>query len=322
MSISKNKHELLYNIKLPEFYQFALDIISEYGYSLYRTVKEIDNARRIELWIYAGDDTRRAMVWLEIVPSDRRLDPYLTTDILRTMNEENTTNLFFFTNGTISPKDREILEGDNQYIFSAEDIIKKLETINEKKAVTVMKKRKDVKTPSGNVLIRNYLKHRDTKSRKVRLKISATPDLAGQYTRVVRRVLKAIDNIEDINSIPSNAREFLKKVQFDLLPELSKTSSYIFPMHFAPLKTILFKLMQHTIVYIGNFTEYESEDSLKANRQIIESLLMQVDTVDEDVLKYKAKLIQQAEKNSLHIILKSGAFCLASLILLIMVKLS
>ena len=317
---TNDKHKILNNIELPKFYQFAVDVVSDLGYSLYRTVKEIEEKRRIELWKYAGGD--RAMVWIEIVPSGKELEPYLSADVLRAMNDENVTALFFFTNSTMTLGDREILEGHNRLIFGKEEIIERLESIDEKKTVKVVKKRREVKTPSGSVLIKNFLKHRDTNRKNVRLKMSATPDLACQYTRLVRRVLEVVDSVQDINNIPSGTRELLKKIQFDLLPELPKTSSYIFPLHFAPLRNILFKLVQHAVIYIGNFTEYESESSLKNNRQIIEDLLKQVDNVDEDVLNYKSRLLQQAEKNSLQIIITSGVVCLASIILLVMVKLS
>lgn len=98
----KNRYEALYNIKLSELYQFVTEVMIDFGYSLYRTVKEVEGRRRAETWVYNNKEDQKAIVWIEVLKPNESLDPFLTTDVLRAMNEENITRLFFFTNGLMS----------------------------------------------------------------------------------------------------------------------------------------------------------------------------------------------------------------------------
>jgi hypothetical protein len=315
------KYDQFYNIKLAEFYRFATDIMGDFGYSLYRTVKEVETRRRVEVWTHsASNDEQKAIVWLEIVKPGDVIDPYLTTDVLRAMNDENLTRLFFFTNTAMEDEDRDVLEGSNHFIFSTEEIVETLLAMESKKTIKTIKKRKTVKTPSAMVLIKNFFKNTEIKKKQIRLKTSATPDLVSQYTRLVRKILGDIDRVSDINDVPPELRERLKKVQFDLLPEMARTPNYIFPRQFADIRNMLFNLMQVTIIYIGNFIEYESEDDLKNNREIIEELMTKLEAIDDEVLDYKADMMFQAEKNAIKIILTSGAVMFVALALLIVVR--
>ena len=319
------KYDQFYNIKLIEFYKYATDVMGDFGYSLYRTVKELEGRRRIEVWVHSGPsgtagDDQKAIIWLELVKPGDTIDPYLTTDVLRSMNDENVTRLFFFTNTSLEEEDREVLEGANHFIFSTEEIVETLIAIESKKTVKTVKKRKTVKTASAMVLIKNYFKRSEIRKKQIRLKTSATPDLVGQYARLVRRILDDIDKVNDINDIPAEVRERMKKIQFDLLPELARTPNYVFPKQFASLRNLLFNVIQFTILYIGNFIEYESEDELKTNREIIEDLLAKLESVDDQVLSYKSDMMFQAEKNSVKIILTSGAITFIALLLLIVVR--
>jgi hypothetical protein len=117
-------------------------------------------------------------------------------------------------------------------------------------------------------------------------------------------------------------KERLKTIQFDLLPELARAPSYIFPRDFAPFRNMLFTLLQVTIVYVGNFIEYEPEDELKKNREAIENMLMELDRVDDKILAFKSDMMFQAEKNSVKIILTSGVVMVVSVVLLIVVRYS
>jgi hypothetical protein len=319
----QSKYDILYNIKLSEFYQFVTEVMGDFNYSLYRTLKEIEGRRRIETWIYgANKDEQKAIIWLEVIKPSDSLDPYLTTDVLRAMNEENITRLFFFTNGNLNEDDRDVLEGNNHFIFTTEEIVETLIAIESKRSVKVVKRRKSVKIPSAMVLIKNFFKKSEIRKKEIRLKTSAISELVVQYTRLVRRILQEIDRVRDINDIPPEARERLKKIQFDLLPELAKTPSYIFPRQFSFLKNTLFNLIQYTILYIGNFVEYEAEDELIKNRDILENLLTTIDEVDDNLLAFKSDMMFQAEKNSIKIILTSGVVTFISLVLLIVVKFS
>jgi hypothetical protein len=236
------------------------------------------------------------------------------------MNEENITRLFFFTNGRLSEEDRDVLEGNNHFIFTTEEIVETLIAIEAKRAIKVVKRRKAVKIPSAMVLIKNFFKKNEIRKKEIRLKTSAISELVVQYTRLVRRILQEVDRVKDINDIPPEIRERLKKIQFDLLPELAKTPSYIFPKQFAFLKNNLFNLIQYTIIYVGNFVEYEAEEELIRNRDSLEELLEKIDAVDDNLLAFKSDMMFQAEKTSIKIILTSGVVTFISLVLLIVVK--
>ena len=85
----KARYEQLYNIKLTEFYNFVSEVMGDFNYSIHRTVKDIENKRRIEIWAYQSREDQSAVVWIEVVKPGEVLDPYITTDVLRTMNDEN-----------------------------------------------------------------------------------------------------------------------------------------------------------------------------------------------------------------------------------------
>jgi hypothetical protein len=317
----QSKYEALYNIKLSEFYQFVTEVMADFNYSLYRTMKELDGRRRIETWVYGTNkDEQKAIVWLEVIKPGDSLDPYLTTDVLRAMNDENVTRLFFFTNGTLNVEDRDVLEGSNHFIFTTEEIVETLVAIESKRSIRVVRKRRTVKIPSAMVLIKNFFKKSEIKKKEIRLKTSAISELVVQYTRLVRRILQEIDRVRDINDIPPEVREKLKKIQFDLLPELAKTPSYVFPRQFSQLRDTLFNLIQITIVYVGNFVEYEAEEELMKNRDVLENLLAKIDAVDDQLLAFKSDMMFQAEKNSVKIILTSGVITFISIVLLIVVR--
>ncbi len=318
----ENKYEQLYNIKIPDLYTFITEVMQDFGYSLHRALKDLDVRRRTELWAYQSREEQLAVVWIEVVKPGELLDPYLATDVLRTMNDENVTRLFFFTNGQMNEMERDILEGMNHFIFTPDEIVETLIAIDTKRSIRVVRKRRKVKVPSAIVLIKNFLKANRDNRKSIRLKVSAIPDLTDQYYRIVRRIMNEVDKIPDINEIPTEARERLKRIQYDLLPELIKTPSYMFVHQFAYLRTALFTLMEYTIVYLGNVIEYESEDDLKKNRDVIEEILFNLDSVEEQVESYKAGLMFSAEKLSVKIIMYSGIFALTALFIMIVLKLT
>jgi hypothetical protein len=318
----KSRYETLYNIRISEFYSFATDVMADFGYSLHRTIKEENGRRRVESWIHGNKEDQKAVVWIEVTKSDEPLDPYLTTDVLRAMNDENVTRLFFFTNGDISADDRDILEGSNHFIFAREEIVETLIAIESKRTVKVVKKRKPVTVSSAMILIKNFFRNHEIKKKQIRLKTSAVPDILSQYGRLIRKILAEVDKVPDIDDISPDIRDRLKTIQFDLLPELARVPSYVFPRNFSNLRNMLFELLQISIIYVGNFIEYEPEDELKKNRERIEDMLAIIDRVDDQVLSFKSDMMFQAEKTSVKIILTSGAIMFASVVLLIVVQFS
>lgn len=316
----KGRYEQLYNIKLTEFYNFVSEVMGDFNYSLHRTAKDIENKRRIEIWSYQSREDQSAVVWIEVVKPGETLDPYITTDVLRTMNDENVTRLFFFTNGQMSPEEKEVLEGSNHFVFGTDEIVETLIAIDMKRSIKVVRKRKKVQVPSAMVLIKNFLKANRVTRREIKLKTSAVPELAAQYYKLIRRVLNEIDKIPDINDIPSQSRERLKKIQYDLLPELIKTPYYTFTYQFAYLRNALFSLIEYTIVYIGNVIEYESEDDLKKNREVIEEIMSKLDNVDEEIANYKSDLMFTSEKIALKLIMYAAVFSIAAVFIMIVLK--
>lgn len=316
----KGRYEQLYNIKLTEFYNFVSEVMGDFNYSLHRTAKDIENKRRIEIWSYQSREDQSAVVWIEVVKPGETLDPYITTDVLRTMNDENVTRLFFFTNGQMSPEEKEVLEGSNHFVFGTDEIVETLIAIDMKRSIKVVRKRKKVQVPSAMVLIKNFLKANRVTRREIKLKTSAVPELAAQYYKLIRRVLNEIDKIPDINDIPSQSRERLKKIQYDLLPELIKTPYYTFTYQFAYLRNALFSLIEYTIVYIGNVIEYESEDDLKKNREVIEEIMSTLDSIDDQIANYKSDLMFSSEKIALKLIMYAAVFSVVALFILIVLK--
>ena len=318
----KNRYEQLYNIKLPEFYTFVSEVMGDFSYSLHKTIKDIENKRRMEIWAYQSREDQMALIWIEVLKPGESLDPFITTDVLRTMNDENVNRLFFFTNGQMATEEKEILEGSNHFVFGTDEIVETLVAIDMKKSIKVVRKRKKVNVPSAMVLIKNFLRANKVTRREIKLKTSAVPELAGQYNKLIRRVLNEIDRIPDINDIPPQTREKLKKIQYDLLPELIKTPYYTFTYQFVFLRNALFSLIEYTIVYVGNVIEYESEDDLKKNREVIEDILSKLDSVDEQITNYKNDLLFTSEKLSLKVIMYSGVISIFAILILIIIRLS
>ncbi len=316
----KARYEQLYNIKLTEFYNFVSEVMGDFAYSLHRTVKDIDNKRRIEIWSYHSREDQSAIVWIEVVKPGEVLDPYITTDVLRTMNDENVTRLFFFTNGQMSPEEKDVLEGSNHFVFGTDEIVETLIAIEMKRSIKVVRKRKNVQVPSAMVLIKNFLKANKVSRREIKLKTSAVPELTSQYYKLIRRVLNEIDKIPDINDIPSQSRERLKKIQYDLLPELLKTPYYSFTYQFNYLRNALFSLIEYTIIYIGNVIEYESEDDMKKNREVIEEIMSKLDSVDDQISNYKSDLMFNSDKIALKLMMSSALFSIIAVFILIVIK--
>lgn len=318
----KLKYEQLYNIKLADFYNFISEVMGDFNYSLHKTVRDVEQRRRLENWAFQSREDQGALVWIEVVKPGESLDPYIATDVLRAMNDENVTRLFFFTNGQMSPEEKELLEGSNHFIFGTDEIVETLIAIDMKRSIKVVRKRKKVKVPSAMVLIKNFLKANRVTKKEIKLKTSAIPDLVGQYYRLIRRVLNEIDKIPDINDIPSATREHLKKVQFDLLPELIKTPYYVFSYQFNYLRNALFSLIEYTIVYIGNVIEYESEDDLKKNREVIEDIMAKIETVEMQINNYKADLMFSSEKLAVKVVVYAALIAVFSILIAIVLKLT
>ncbi len=81
-----------------------------------------------------------ALVWIEIVKGEAVIDNYIATDVLRTMNEEGMSKLFFFTNTDIDPDTKDVLDGKDHYVFTPKDIIETIQALEVKRMSSSVKK--------------------------------------------------------------------------------------------------------------------------------------------------------------------------------------
>ena len=70
----------------------------------------------------------------------------------------------------------------------------------------------------------------------------------------------------------------------------------------------------------GNVIEYEAEDDLKKNREVIEEIMSKLDSVDEEISNYKSDLMFTSEKVALKLIMYAAVFSVASIFIMIVLK--
>jgi len=290
------RYEDFYNISLKNFYELITEILHDFHFAVHRSVFDGQGKRRIEIWRSSKDENDNALVWIEIVEGEKELDPYISTDVLRTMNEENVIKLFFFTNGSLEKKEKEVLDGRDHYIFTPTDIMETINALEKKKKYKHQKKRKSKGVPSGYTVLKNYLKARQTERGTVTVPTSKVTMVTEKYTKLARGILEEIDLLEDINNITPEIREKFKKIQHDILPEVLKVSVFKFTDKFTDVKTRLFSLLQYLLIYIGAVVEYESEDEMKRSREQVELDLEYLEGMESNVDEYKVTLMERAQK--------------------------
>ncbi|WP_022851739.1 hypothetical protein [Limisalsivibrio acetivorans] len=288
------KYEDFYNISIKNFYEIVTEIMHDFHFAFHRGIQD-ENRRRLEIWRASRDDTDDALVWIEIVKEDEAIDKYIGTDVLRTMNDENVTKLFFFTNGSLSIDEKDILDGRDHYIFTPTDIMETVSALDMKKASRFKKKRKSKSVPSGYMMIKNYLKGKEERKASVFVKTSTIPALVDKYTGMVRKTLDDIDKIEDIDNITPDIKERFKNVQHDYLPESIKVSSYRFIDHFSEVRERLFSVMQYLVMYIGAVIEFESEDDMKRFRDQVDEDLRRLQELKDDVDVFKHEQMSKSQ---------------------------
>lgn len=298
MSEDKITFQDFYNIKLKKFYEYVTTVMHDFVFAVHRTLKEEDGKRRIELWRSSKNEAEGAMVWIELAKNDDPLDRYVATDVLRTMNEEGLTKLFFFTNADLDPDTRDVLDGKNHYIFTPSDIIETIEALDLKKTTKTVKKRKHVKISSGYLQLRNHLKQHPPHGKKVFVNTSTLSDMADHYIQMVRQVLNDIDRIDDINEIPAETKEKFKRIQAKLLPELRKTLYFKFTERFDFLGIAIYSALENLVVYIGAVIEMEAEEDMHKYRDKIEIHLETLRGIDAQVEEFYADQTAKAEKLS------------------------
>ncbi len=290
------RYEDFYNISLKNFYELITEILHDFHFAVHRSVFDGQGKRRIEVWRSSKDENDNALVWIEVVEGEKDVDPYISTDVLRTMNEENVTKLFFFTNGNLEKKEKDVLDGRDHYIFTPTDIMETIKALEKKKKYKHQKKRKAKGVPSGYTLLKNYLKGRQAERGLVTVPTSKVTMIAEKYCKMTRNILDEIDRMEDINNLTPEIRDKFKKIQHDILPEVLKVSVFNFTDKFYDVKTRLFSLMQYLLIYIGAVIEYESEDEMKRSREQVELDLQYLEALEASVDEYKVSLMERAQK--------------------------
>lgn len=300
------KYEHLYSMRMSEFYEYVAEIMSDFNFIFHRNVVEVPEKRRGEIWTSKKYENDYGMVWIELTRNGENVPDDIPTDILRAMNDEVVTKLFFFTNGGISEDVNGVLKGKKHYIFDASDIIETMQVIKKRKEEEEnISIRKEVSNPSGFVLIKNYFKSNKIEENKYKVKVEQVKDITMNVIKKIEKPLNMIDEIEDLNKIPKYSRDKLKKIQYALLPEMVKIASLNFGEMLQEVKGSIMNLLKSSIIYIGAVVNYESEESMKKYREDVEKILESLKSVEGKVEEYKKVQISKATNISFKLILIS-----------------
>lgn len=317
----KISYQEFYNIKLSKFYEHVTDVMHDFSYAIHRNLKEEDNRRRVEIWRSSKNENISALIWLELVKGDALIDNYIATDILRTMNEEGLTKLFFFTNTDLSADTKEVLDGKDHYIFTPKDIIETISALEVKRMSNSVKKRKTVKVTSGMIVIRNYLKTNPPKGRRVFINTSTLSEMASNYIHLAKETFNEIDRIDDINNLTPETKERFKHLQTKLLPELRKTLYFKFTERFNDLSQTVYNIVQNLIIYIGALIEMESEEQMNKARDGVENDLDVLRGIDEKLETFYLEQMKKTEKLSYNLLYISiGLIAFMVIIYVIMLR--
>jgi methyl-accepting chemotaxis protein len=318
---SQLSYQEFYNIKLKKFYEYVTDVMHDFSYAVHRTIREEENRRRIEIWRSSKNENNSALIWIELAKGDAELDPYVATDILRTMNEEGMYKLFFFTNTDINEDTQDVLDGKNHYIFTPKDIIETMDALEMKKVSKMAKKRKNVKVPSGYIIIRNHLKQNPPKGKKIFINTSTLSDMAENYIHMARQTFGEVDRLDDINNLSQETKDRFKTIQLKLLPELRKTLYFKFTERFNDLTTSIYNIVQNLIVYIGALIEMESEEEMSKARDAVEDELEKLRNIDAQLEEFYEEQMKKTERLSYNLLYVSiGVIVFMVVFYLIMLK--
>ncbi|MGA1847016.1 hypothetical protein [Deferribacter abyssi] len=306
----------LYDINIANFYNYVAEIMDDFHYAFHVSIREIPNKTRCEIWKHKKSD-EEALVWVEVVKESKDVASDIVVEVLRIMNDNNLTKLFFFTNGSLRDDDRQILDDEGHFIFTTDEIIETLIALDKKKIPKKKVVRKRVKVPSGFVLIKNYLRSRELPKEKNVIRINLIKDIVYRYVSLYEPIKEMISNIKDFDEIPDDTKERLKKEQFKLLPNLVVISTYSFMDKFQYLKVDLFNYVKLLIMYIGAIIEYELMEDVEKYRKEIEKYLDKFNKIEEEIEQYKREYIDENKRLSMKLLVSSALFIIIFFILLI-----
>ncbi|KAA0257105.1 hypothetical protein FHQ18_11085 [Deferribacter autotrophicus] len=307
----------LYDINIANFYNYVAEIMDDFHYAFHISIREIPNKTRCEIWKHKRSDDE-ALVWVEVVKESKDVASDTVVEVLRVMNDNNLTKLFFFTNGSLKDGDRQILDDEGHFIFTTDEIIETLIALDKKKIPKKKYVRKQVKIPSGFVLIRNYLRSRELPKEKNVIRINLIKDIVDKYISLYEPIKNIISNIKNYDEIPDDIKERLKREQFKLLPNLIVISTYSFMDKFQYLKVDLFNYVKLLIMYIGAIIEYEPMEDVEKYKSEIEEYLDRFSKIEEEIDQYKKEYIDENKRLSVRLLVSSVLFIIIFLILLIM----
>lgn len=318
---TKITYQDFFNIKLSKFYEYVTDVMHDFSYAIHRNLREDEGRRRVEVWRSSKNENVSALIWIEIVKGGTELDHYIATDVLRTMNEEGMTKLFFFTNTDITADTKDVLDGKDHYVFTPKDIIETIDALEMKKMSKSVKKRKKVKVPSGMISIRNYLKHHPPKGKRFFLNTSTLSDMAQNYVHLARETFNEVDRLDDINNMDQDTKERFKRLLSKLLPELRKTLYFRFTERFEYLSNTVYNIMQNLVIYISALVEMESEEQMNKARDAVETELDTLRNIDEKLEEFYAEQMKKTEKLSYNLLYISiGVIAFMVVLYLIMIR--
>lgn len=292
---SKSDYEAFFNISISDFYEYVASIMTDFGFIFHKSLKELPNKRRIELWKLKTNDSEHAIIWIEITNSGSDVPKDVPADVLRVMNDENLTKLFFFTNGGLQDNEKETLEGKNHYIFTPSEIIESIDLIKSKEVKNVqVNKRKAVKVPSGFVLLKNYLESHKGNIKNIVIRIDDIPYYGEKISKKISKIIDSSAQIKDINNIPQDERDNLKKMQYSILPELTNISSLNLPKELTEIKETLFDGIKNCVLYLGALVEYESEELLDKYLNLIKENMKNIAETKNKIEIYKKTQIRSS----------------------------
>ncbi|MCA1927971.1 MAG: hypothetical protein LDL13_02825 [Calditerrivibrio sp.] len=246
------------------FYNAVASIMQDLNYSFHRSVRDVQNYRRIEIWKHVKNHDDFTLVWVEIVKAGDDVTRDVSYEVLRTLNDLNMVKLAFFTNGGIDDDTKDVIDDKGHFIFTPDNIIETLLAIKKRNDIVIKPKlkRKKPKTPSGFVLIRNFLKENKPKEVKTIVPIKLIPEFRAKLIDRFNPVMDLVSSIEDIDNIDAEVRKKIKAFQFAMLTDLINIASLEFEEPFQWMKEDFFYMVQNYILYLGALAEFETVEEM------------------------------------------------------------
>lgn len=311
------EYENFYNINMPDFYEYVSQVQSDFNFNFHNSLRDLEDKRRVEIWKGINSDSDVGLVWLEISDNGEDIPLIVATDVLRTMNEQGVVKLFFYTNGAISDEIKDIIDGESHYLFSPSEIIEVLIAVEKKHNNSAEdKKRKNVKIPSGFVLIRNYLQAHTISGDKVYIKTEHISKIVNDIVGQLGSILSFLKDIDDIDNISKESEDRIRSLQYGLLPQLIQVSSFVFTNEFMYVRDELFNMIKECVIYMGAVIEMELLETVEKHRLNMLVSMDVLQSVDGKLSDYRDDLINSST------IVASKLMVLSVIIILIFVALA